>query len=269
MFDKLIESNSDVADFKPRGRYFTVSTVVVGMLFLAAVVVNLYAQDFGLGTDNFEVTELLAPVAPEAPQPPERRRQTTSNAPRPSTNPHRTLSILRIDESSKAPTTISLTPNTVKERPVGQYILGKIDLDPPPSSGTGRSNAESGTSSYVSETEKQVAASEVTKTVPPSIKVVSPANKPPVSIGVVNGKATHLPKPPYSQAALMVGAHGEVGVQVTIDEQGKVISSKAVSGHPLLRGASEKAAWSARFSPTLLSNVPVKVTGVIVYKFTR
>ena len=58
-------------------------------------------------------------------------------------------------------------------------------------------------------------------------------------------------------------------LQVTIDEEGKVISAKAVSGHPFLRGVSEKAAWSARFTPTLLANVPVKVTGVITYNFTR
>jgi len=56
---------------------------------------------------------------------------------------------------------------------------------------------------------------------------------------------------------------------VTIDEAGKVISSKAVSGHPLLRGTAESAAWKARFSPTLLSNVPVKVSGVIVFNFKK
>ena len=58
MFDKLIESNSVEADFKPRGRYFTVSSVIVGILFLTAVVVSLYAQDLDLGTDNFDVAEL-------------------------------------------------------------------------------------------------------------------------------------------------------------------------------------------------------------------
>jgi len=40
-----------------------------------------------------------------------------------------------------------------------------------------------------------------------------------------------------------------------------------VSGHPLLRGAAEQAARGARFSPTLLSGQPVKVSGVITYNF--
>jgi len=56
-------------------------------------------------------------------------------------------------------------------------------------------------------------------------------------------------------------------VQVTIDENGNVISASAVSGHPLLRQAAEQAARQAVFKPTLLSDQPVKVTGVIVYNF--
>jgi protein TonB len=67
----------------------------------------------------------------------------------------------------------------------------------------------------------------------------------------------------------MVGVEGDVQVQVTIDEKGKVVSARAVSGHPLLRSAAENAARSARFNPTTLSDEPVKVTGVIVYKFKR
>jgi TonB family protein len=66
-----------------------------------------------------------------------------------------------------------------------------------------------------------------------------------------------------------MGITGKVDVQITIDETGKVISAKAASGHPLLRNAAETAAWKAKFTPTLLSKVPVKVTGVIVYNFTR
>jgi protein TonB len=102
---------------------------------------------------------------------------------------------------------------------------------------------------------------------PPSIRPRAP--EPPRSLGVVNGKATHLPIPPYPAAAISLNIKGEVAVQVTIDEYGKVVSAKAVSGHPLLRRDSERAAMNARFSPTTLSKVPVKVTGVIVYNFKR
>lgn len=88
-----------------------------------------------------------------------------------------------------------------------------------------------------------------------------------ISGGVLNGKAISLPKPVYPPAAKAAHASGTVVVQVTVDEEGKVISAKAVSGHPLLQASAEAAARQARFSPTKLSGKPVKVTGVITYNF--
>ena len=96
----------------------------------------------------------------------------------------------------------------------------------------------------------------------------------PVSLGsksisgaVLNEKATKLVTPDYPAAARAVRATGTVNVQVTIDEQGNVISASAVSGHPLLRQAAVEAARASSFAPTLLSGQPVKVTGIIVYTF--
>lgn len=88
-----------------------------------------------------------------------------------------------------------------------------------------------------------------------------------ISGGVLNGKATSLPKPPYPAAARAVGASGAVTVQVLIDENGDVVSAEAVSGHPLLRAAAAQAARGAKFSPTYLEGTPVKVSGVITYNF--
>ena len=89
----------------------------------------------------------------------------------------------------------------------------------------------------------------------------------PVSGGVLNGKALSLPKPVYPQQAKTARASGLVTVEVVIDETGKVISAKAVEGHVLLRQAATQAAQDARFSPTLLSGQPVKVSGQINYNF--
>lgn len=80
--------------------------------------------------------------------------------------------------------------------------------------------------------------------------------------GVVNGKAISLVKPPSVQKI-----SGEVRVEVLIDEQGNIFSAKAVSGSTDLYQMSEKAALASKFSPTILSGKPVKVSGVIVYKF--
>jgi Ca-activated chloride channel family protein len=89
----------------------------------------------------------------------------------------------------------------------------------------------------------------------------------PVSGGVLNGKAISLPKPQYPAGAKSTRASGVVTVEVLLDEAGKVISARAVDGSPFLRQAAVNAARLARFSPTVLSGQPVKVTGVITYRF--
>jgi TonB family protein len=88
-----------------------------------------------------------------------------------------------------------------------------------------------------------------------------------VSKGVINGSAVYLAKPEFPATAKAVGASGAVSIQVTINEEGNVISAVATSGHPLLRAAAAEAARDSRFKPTLLEGVPVKVSGIIVYNF--
>ncbi len=88
-----------------------------------------------------------------------------------------------------------------------------------------------------------------------------------ISAGILNGKAISLPKPVYPAMARAARASGQVVVQVTVDEDGNVISARAVSGHPLLQSSAVAAARQAKFSPTMLSGQLVKVTGVITYNF--
>jgi protein TonB len=100
---------------------------------------------------------------------------------------------------------------------------------------------------------------------PPPPKPTPP--KAPISGGVLNGKAVRLVQPPYPAIARSAHAAGQVRVQITIDENGNVVSAAAVSGHPLLQGAAVAAARQSKFTPTKLSGMPVKVTGVIIYNF--
>lgn len=87
------------------------------------------------------------------------------------------------------------------------------------------------------------------------------------SSGLLNRKAVSIGKPSYPAAAKAVGATGTVKVQVLIDEKGNMYSAEAMSGHPLFRRAAENAACDSRFTPTLLSGQPVKVSGFITYNF--
>src|SRR5215204_4138451 len=98
----------------------------------------------------------------------------------------------------------------------------------------------------------------------------SPGPKPilkPVSGGVLNGTAITLPPPNYPDAAKRMRVSGVVVVDVILDETGKVVAANASSGPTILRDAAVQAALKARFSPTKLSGQPVKVSGVINYKF--
>ena len=90
----------------------------------------------------------------------------------------------------------------------------------------------------------------------------------PVSGGVLNGKALSLPVPVYPQFAMRSRTAGKVEVEVIVDETGKVISAQAFSGPTPLRDAAVEAAKRARFSPTKLSGVAVKISGIINYNFT-
>lgn len=85
--------------------------------------------------------------------------------------------------------------------------------------------------------------------------------------GVLTGKATRLVQPPYPAIARSAHVSGQVQVQIVIDENGDVVDAQAISGNPLLYGASLAAARASKFTPTKLSGVPVKVTGIVVYNF--
>jgi TonB family protein len=98
----------------------------------------------------------------------------------------------------------------------------------------------------------------------------SPENRPrpPVTSGILNGKAISKPAPRYPSAAQKAGISGTVEVAVIIDEEGKVMRAEAISGPDELRVAAVVAARKARFSPTRLSGQPVKVSGRLTYNFT-
>lgn len=105
--------------------------------------------------------------------------------------------------------------------------------------------------------------------VDPVIVVGSKVRKPNESVSseVLNSRALHLENPVYPAIGRQVRADGTVLVQVTIGENGNVISARAIDGHPLLRAGSVAAARKSKFSPTKLCGEPVRVAGIITYNF--
>ena len=265
MFDKLIESNSAGAEFKPRRTFFMVSFVVVGIAFLSALVFDLYAAKFDLGTDNFELAELLAPIAADAPEPiPPRAQPQQKTETQQSELPVRHELVATIEQTRDIPSAISTTPFTGKTQPDGPVVINPVG---PETDGVNSSGAK-GVPGASNSSDEPTTVAEVTKLPdPPPVAKVAP--KRPQSKGVVNGIAIDLPKPAYSAVARAMNLIGTVNVQVLIDESGNVVSAKAIDGNVIFRPDAERAARRAKFKPTLLSDEPVKVTGVIVYKFTK
>ena len=75
-------------------------------------------------------------------------------------------------------------------------------------------------------------------------------------------------KPTYPPLAKAARVSGVVVVEVTVSEDGHVISATAVSGHPLLRDAAVSAARLWQFTPTVVNGKPVKVNDSLTFSFT-
>ncbi|HXG85522.1 MAG TPA: energy transducer TonB [Pyrinomonadaceae bacterium] len=285
MLDKLIESKNNRSENRRLGGFLFSTFTVASAVLTFALLYSLFTYNVALGGNNLDISDLIAPVktaeqTPPAEQPAAAQKQqsteNTSNKP-----PSRRDNILRVNEMpTRIPTTISVVQNQQAARPNSRFSLDDVDSDLAVSglntgdkgaSGNGAKGigiSDALKSQSESEVKAEVAPPPIVKTEPK--KIEPEKKKTTISTGgVVNGKALTLVKPEYSKAAQAVKAAGEVKVQVTIDEDGNVISASAVSGHPLLKSSAVSAARRSKFSPTFLSKVKVKVTGIIVYNFKQ
>ena len=271
MFGNLVESTSHKGDNARKSWFFLGTLSVYALIFLAIGVGGVYAYNTHIETQNLELVSLVAPV-----EPPQLQVTPKSATPRPASggndNPKiavvrtppvmTTMDPQRIDGKAMVSSPVQELPRGTIYRigtpGPGANIFGNSGNEP----GGGGNNTGGGGSNGMDELVG-------TTPPPPPVKkeVVKTAPPRTISLGVINGKATNLPRPIYSAIAKAARASGTVTVQVLIDEHGKVVSAHAVNGHPLLLKESVQAAYQARFTPTRLSNQPVKVSGVITYNF--
>jgi periplasmic protein TonB len=265
MLDQLVESKSHAAEDTKRTGFLLTTFIVVVTILMSAWLYSLFAKDYGMGGDELSLETLVAPpVIEDAPEPEPEKQEKQKD---PNVDVRKEIIASMNETPPKPPDTTSVVKNTIPPRDPNKYtVKGDINFDaanaPPPdykgSVNTGGTGSDSGATGGGGDAETGGGAPP-----PPPVKKVPKQ----ISGGVLNGKATSLPKPPYPPAARAVRASGAVTVQVLIDESGAVVSASAVSGHPLLRAAAVQAARGARFSPTQLSGQPVKVSGVITYNF--
>jgi TonB family protein len=264
MFNNLIESSSHIGEFKRRGSFVLFTAVTYMLLFVVAGVASIYAYDARLEDQNTQIVTMLNPVElPAAPATVPPGTSPSRGSTNRSTEVVREIAMSRVDDTRNVPQATSIVPN--KNLPIPEhgttYKIGDHDSGPIEPGGMGNTNGP-GTGPAIGAGSPVIDVG----TPPPAVPVHRPAPRV-ISKGVITGLALALPKPAYPQIAKQAQAHGPVNVQVLIDETGKVVSAKAVSGHPLLLAAAQQAAFQARFSPTKLGDQPVKVSGMITYNF--
>ena len=261
MFNNLIESSSHAREYKRRGSFLLLTGATYVVLFVIAGVVSIYAYDAHLERQSTDL-ELLSWV----PQPPpEAAPEVIRNTIRPASNSttaaptHSTRTEL-VDSTSNpnnAPRDIgTVAPSVPPARP--DSVIGLVNADPiTPTTGSRGTGGSGNTPVVVDIPDAPPPAAAPTPVIPKVLKV---------SV-VLNSKALSLPRPNYPQLARQIRLQGTVIVQVLIDEEGKVVQAKATAGHPVLVPEAQKAAMQARFSPTMIGDQKVKVSGVITYNF--
>jgi protein TonB len=275
MFNNLIESDAHTADIKRRGSFVIATTLVYALFIMAAGVGSIYAYEAHVDNQSLELTALVTMVPLSAAPPkslPERsvNRQPRAAAATNNTSarvPMRTALESDVTDMRRIPDKLSATGSNLPPAPPNA-VLGNRNYDiggDPNSSLLGSGSRTNG-----NRTGTDGNAVEITRDVPPEmpeVKTKTTKTRPVQSLGVIESKVIRKGIPPYPELAKKARASGIVTVQILLDEQGRVVSARATDGHPLLRGAAEQAAYQTKFSPTLLSNQPVKVSGVITFNF--
>jgi len=257
MFDNLVESGSHKQDLSRKGSFLLGTIGIYAVIGISLLVFGIMYAPAYLDQQDLELTTLVAPVPVPQAQP-DKQPEAKPTETKQNVDVRKEL-IADVSESRVAPKEISAKASDIP--PVRRGVTTVVGTESsnaaaPMASGSGTGTALAGP------TRVNIAEDPPP---PPEPKPTPP--RAPISGGVLNGKALSLPKPSYPPIARQAHASGQVVVQVTIDENGSVISARAVSGHPLLQAAAVAAAHGARFSPTKLSGQPVKVTGVITYNF--
>jgi periplasmic protein TonB len=258
MFDNLVESSSHKDDITRKGSFIGITLLIYGVLLGGFFVAGIIWYDNHLSEQEYELTTLVAPVpVPQQQKEPEQKQEVKPQKVDQNVDVRKEL-VADVAESRLPPKEISAKASDVPPVRRGvTTVIGSSDSNAaaPMPAGPGSGNV------ITAPAKIDIAGEE-----PPPAATPTPPRAP-ISGGVLNGKAISLPKPAYPPIARAAHAAGTVTVQVLIDENGNVVSAKAISGHPLLQAVAVAAARQARFSPTKLSGQPVKVSGMIQYNF--
>lgn len=254
MFDKLVESTNEKRQGRA-GRIFFLTTLVYTLLLSGVAISTILGLNPALA-DALSVSVHLAPPPPppgsEVPQPTKVLATKAPTTAPPTMIPKEPPPVAGPDEIALA----------VNRPPV---VLGtQICYGCPTSSSGARFGVIDG-----DPTSEVPPPPPVVKAKPTPEPEPAPTPKQVLKVSQISpGLVLRRVSPQYPAMAKSIRLQGAVQVQVLISEQGHVLSTGVVSGHPLLRAAAEEAARQWLFKPTTLNEVPVKVQGILTFNFT-
>lgn len=253
MFDQLVLSSRQRRRHTT-GKFFVFTASVYALAIAGAFVVSVLASDPKLADTSNVFTIIALPLSQTSPVITDHARQIDSNHVRPDPNHVVDFDHL-VRHTGPAPIPIAALDRFGDDfgpgAPTGPPGIGSI-YGVPHGADTGDAPPP--------------------KPDPPRPRPVAQSTPPdtrpmPVISQVLQGKAIERPKPAYPPLAQQIRLQGDVSVEVIISLDGHVESARSVGGHPMLAAAAVEAARRWRFQPTTLNNVPVRVTGVIVFVF--
>ncbi len=258
MFEHLVESTTHKQETSRRSLYTlgTLALWVTAFTGVAAWQVWAYAADLNQVSEQLT---LLAPPPP-APAPPPPSGQKTANP-----TPKNAVVV-----TDQPPVRI---PDKIQETPKAVVLPSRQMDNTPGDPGTIGGMTGGFTGGQPGGSLDGVLGSPGDGDAPPPppqpVKPDPPVQSGPVrkSEGVLRGNALNKVTPAYPPIAKQTSISGDVTVEVLIDESGRVVSARAVSGPALLQQAAVSAARGWSFRPTLLNGQAVKVTGAITFRF--
>jgi TonB family protein len=257
MFEKMIVSSAGRSE-RRIARYLIGAFFLYGLALAAALALSVALADphLAMAASGAKPVAIAAPAPRSGGPAPSRPRQSS-----PAANP---LHVLPLRDLLYRHPDRPITPTPPN---LDQFRVGVSTSETGgkgfPGTGTG-----SGTGDRLPD---QLA---VSRTEPPAPKPPKPPadkakDRAPIKVSgpILQGKAIERKIPDYPQLARPIHLEGRVVVEVVISPDGRVESAQAVSGHPLFVKAATDAAWGWRFQPTMIGDVPVRVTGVLTFVF--
>jgi protein TonB len=263
MFETLLECSKDKKRDK-KWAYFTIVAILWVMAFSGAIITGIFFYEVRLDQQLSLITMLPA-------LPPPLGRSTPTNTP--TTATELVQAVMPINMAVPTPPRSTEVNNfvpvvlpqvgSIGEGDIGNGTAeGVFGGDPGGISG-GVLHRDGHTTVAIPQPEPE------TRTVTNTVELEKPATTlVKCSEGVIKGSAIVRPEPIYPPLARTWRITGDVQIEITIGDDGNVIAAQILTGHPLLQQAALSAARQWKFKPTLLNNSPVKVQGIITFRFS-